>query len=78
MLVLVFLYKGTVWLVTMVTHSLASYFIKNGKTHIFWGKFERKHKMGACLGKGTYWQCLYKFDCRELPFQTLQTILKYS
>ena len=21
--------------------------------------------MGAYLGKGTYWQCLYKFDCRE-------------
>ena len=21
--------------------------------------------MGAYLGKGTYWQCLHKFDCRE-------------
>ena len=21
--------------------------------------------MGAYLGKGTYWQCLHEFDCRE-------------
>ena len=21
--------------------------------------------MGAYLGKGTYWQCLHNFDCRE-------------
>ena len=35
MLVLVFLYKVTVWLVTMVTHSLATDFIKNGKPTYF-------------------------------------------
>ena len=42
MLVLIFLYDVTVWSVTMVTHSLATYFNKYWKTHIYQGEFENK------------------------------------
>ena len=41
----VFLYNVTVWLVTMVTHSPATDYNKYHKTHIFYAKFERKHKI---------------------------------
>ena len=44
MLVLI-LNNVVVWLVTTVTHSLATYFNRNCKTHILYAKCERKHRI---------------------------------
>ena len=45
LMIVLILNNVVVWLVTTVTHSLATYFNRNCKTHILYAKCERKHRI---------------------------------